>query len=255
MACLFLFAEVASGQAYRFRNYGTENNLPSEVIYTINQDNNGYLWVGTTEGLSRFDGFGFYKVQFPDSTSGRYTTVSVKDKQGNLWFGCNDGNLFYTSGSVLKQVVLPNSSGTGISSILEGEDGNIYVFAQRKPFYKVDPAKPAEAKIIPFGPDPNIFSASFTGSGEMLLGTQENLLICRITRDSLVTTGSVEGFDYSAIMSIKRINESAGFIIGTDGNGLFHLKLEDGEKTLSRFYGFPGLENLSVKINYPRFEK
>ena len=251
MACLFLFAEVASGQAYRFRNYGTENNLPSEVIYTINQDNNGYLWVGTTEGLSRFDGFGFYKVQFPDSTSGRYTTVSVKDKQGNLWFGCNDGNLFYTSGSVLKQVVLPNSSGTGISSILEGEDGNIYVFAQRKPFYKVDPAKPAEAKIIPFGPDPNIFSASFTGSGEMLLGTQENILICRITRDSLVTTGSVEGFDYSAIMSIKRINESAGFIIGTDGNGLFHLKLEDGEKTLSRFYGFPGLENLSVKTITP----
>jgi len=251
IACLFLFAEVASGQAYRFRNYGTENNLPSEVIYTINQDNNGYLWVGTTEGLSRFDGFGFYKVQFPDSTSGRYSTVSVKDKQGNLWFGCNDGNLFYTSGSVLKQVVLPNSSGTGISSILEGADGNIYVFTQRKPFYKVDPAKPAEAKIIPFDPDPNIFSASFTGSGEMLLGTQENILICRITRDSLVTTGSVEGFDYSAIMSIKRIYESAGFIIGTDGNGLFHLKLEDGEKTLSRFYGFPGLENLSVKSITP----
>jgi len=251
IACLFLFAEVASGQAYRFRNYGTENNLPSEVIYTINQDNNGYLWVGTTEGLSRFDGFGFYKVQFPDSTSGRYSTVSVKDKQGNLWFGCNDGNLFYTSGSVLKQVVLPNSSGTGISSILEGADGNIYVFTQRKPFYKVDPAKPAEAKIIPFDPDPNIFSASFTGSGEMLLGTQENILICRITRDSLVTTGSVEGFDYSAIMSIKRIYESPGFIIGTDGNGLFHLKLEDGEKTLSRFYGFPGLENLSVKSITP----
>ena len=65
IACLFLFAEVASGQAYRFRNYGTENNLPSQVIYTLNQDNRGYLWVGTTEGLSSFDGFGFYKVQFP----------------------------------------------------------------------------------------------------------------------------------------------------------------------------------------------
>ncbi len=120
IVCLFLFAEVALCQAYRFRHYGRENNLPSEVIYTINQDNSGYLWVGTTEGLSRFDGFGFYTVQFPDSTSGRYTTVSMKDKKGNLWFGCNDGNLFYTSGSELKQIILPNSSGTGISSILEG---------------------------------------------------------------------------------------------------------------------------------------
>ena len=247
IACLFLFAEVASGQAYRFRHYGTENNLPSNVIYTINQDNNGYLWVGTTEGLSRFDGFGFYKVQFPDSASGRYATVSMKDKKGNLWFGCNDGNLFYTSGSELKQIILPDSSGTGISSILEGADGYVYVIAQRKPIYKIDPAKPAEAQTITFGPDPNIFAASFTDSGEMLLGTQENLLICRITGDSLVTTGAVEGFDYSSIMSIQRINEAGGFIIGTDGNGLFHLKLGNGNKTLSRFYGFPGLENLSVK--------
>src|SRR5512139_2144986 len=111
IVCLFLFAEVASGQAYRFRNYGRENNLPSEVIYTINQDNNGYLWVGTTEGLSRFDGFRFYKVQFPDSSGGRYPTVSVNDKQGNLWFGCNDGTLFYTSGRILEQIILPNSSG------------------------------------------------------------------------------------------------------------------------------------------------
>ena len=247
LACLFLFAEVSTGQAYRFRQYGKENNLPSEVIYTINQDNRGYLWVGTTEGLSRFDGFRFYKVQFPDSASGRYATVSIKDKQGNLWFGCNDGNLFYTSGSMLKQIVLPNSSGTGISSILEGADGYVYVIAQRKPVYKINPAKPAEAFIIPFGPDPNIFSASFTDSGEMLLGTQENLLICRITGDSLVTTGTIDEFDYSSIMSIQKINESEGFIIGTDGNGLFHLKLGNGNKTLSRFYGFPGLENLSVK--------
>jgi ligand-binding sensor domain-containing protein/serine phosphatase RsbU (regulator of sigma subunit) len=247
IACLFLFAEVSISQAYRFRHYGRENSLPSEVIYTINQDNSGYLWVGTTEGLSRFDGFGFYMVQFPDSTSGRYTTVSMKDKKGNLWFGCNDGNLFYTSGSELKQIILPNSSGTGISSILEGADGYVYVIAQRKPVYKIDPAKPEEAHSITLGLDPNIFSATFTDSGEMLLGTQENILICRITGDSLVTTDVVEGFDYSSIMSIQRINEAGGFIIGTDGNGLFHLKLGNGNRTLSRFNGFPGLENLSVK--------
>ena len=246
VACLFLFAEVASGQAYRFRNYGRENNLPSEVIYTINQDNNGYLWVGTTEGLSRFDGFGFYMVQFPDSAGGRYPTVSLKDKDGNLWFGCNDGTLFYTSGRILEQIILPNSSGTGVSSILEGPDGYVYVIAQRKPVYKIDPAR-HEAKIITLSPDPNIFSAAFTDSGELLLGTQENLLICKLSGDSLATTGTVEGFDYSSIMAVQRICNSSGFIIGTDGNGLFHLKLENGKKTLSRFHGFSGLENLSVK--------
>jgi len=247
IACFFLFAELTSGQAFRFRNYGTDNNLPSEVIYTLSQDNNGYLWVGTTEGLSRFDGFEFYKVQFPDSASGRYPTVSMKDKQGNLWFGCNDGTLFYASGRILSQIILPNSSGTGISSIIEGTDGLIYIIPQRKPIYRIDPAKPAQAYIITFSTDPNMFSASFTDSGEMLLGTQENLLVCKMAGDSLATIGTVEGFDYSSIMSIQKISNSTGFIIGTDGNGLFHLKLAGDNRTLSRFHGFPELETLSVK--------
>ncbi len=246
IVCLFLFSEVSSGQAYRFRNYRVENGLPSGVIYTLNQDNDGYLWVGTTEGLSRFDGFEFFKVMFPDSSSGRYPTVSMKDKNGILWFGCNDGSLFYTAGRILKQVTLSNSSGTGISSILEGTDGDIYVIPQRKPVYKIDPKKPAEADIITFRPDPGMFSATFTDTGEILIGTQENLMICKVAGDSLTAVGTVEGFDYSSITAINRMNNNT-FIIGTDGNGLFHLKLAGESKVLSRFKGRPGLETLQVK--------
>jgi ligand-binding sensor domain-containing protein/serine phosphatase RsbU (regulator of sigma subunit) len=247
IVCLFLFSEISSGQTYRFRNYGIENNLPSDVIYLINQDNDGYLWVGTTEGLSRFDGFEFFKVNFPDSSSGRYPTVSLKDKRGILWFGCNDGTLFYSAGRTLKQVGMSNTSGTGISSILEGPDGFIYVLAQRKPLFKIDPARPGEAGIIPFEPDPNIFSAAFTDTAEILIGTQENLMICKIEGDSLNLLSTIEGFDYSRIMAIYRMNNNAGFIIGTDGNGLFRLQLADGSRILSRFNGYPDLETLSVK--------
>ncbi len=247
LVCLFLFSEVSLGQTYRFKNYRAESGLPSEVIYLLSQDNDGYLWVGTTEGLSRFDGFEFFKVQFPDSSSGRYPTVSLKDKRGILWFGCNDGTLFYTAGRTLKQVALSNSSGTGISSILEGPDGFIYVIGQRKPVFRIDPAKPEEAGIISFGPDPNIFSAAFTGAGEILIGTQENLMVCKIEGDSLTALSTIEGFDYSRIMAIHRMDNSAGFIIGTDGNGLFHLQLAGDSKILSRFGGHPDLETVPVK--------
>lgn len=247
LVCFLILTQVSFGQSYRFRNYGTGNNLPSEVIYTLIQDNRGYLWVGTTEGLSRFDGFGFYNVQFPDSSVGRYPTVSIKDKKGNLWFGCNDGTLFHTSGRILEKTSLPDASGTGISSILEGSDGKIYVIAQRKPVFRIDPAKPAEAEMISFSPDPTIFSAAFTDTGEMLFGTQENMMICKIVGDSLVTKGIVEGFDYSRIMSIHRLKSGSGFIIGTDGNGLFCFKSTGNNGILSRFKGFQGLETITVK--------
>jgi ligand-binding sensor domain-containing protein/serine phosphatase RsbU (regulator of sigma subunit) len=239
--------EALTGQALRFRNYRPENNLPSKVIYTLIQDNSGYLWVGTTEGLSRFDGFNFYKVQFPDSVTGRYPTVSFKDKNENLWFGCNDGTLFHTSGRILVQTVLSNGSGAGISSILEGPDGKIYVIAQRKPVFRIDPEKPSEAEIISIGSDPVMFSASVTASGEILIGTQEGIMVCVANGDSLVSKSIVEGFDYSRITSIIKLKTGSVFIIGTDGNGLFRLNAESNNRTLSRFTGYPGLEHLAVK--------
>ncbi len=247
VACLFLFTAFAGGQSYRFKNYGAENKLPSEVIYTLNQDNSGYLWVGTTEGVSRFDGFEFYKVQYPDSAEGRYPTVSLKDKNGRLWFGCNDGTLFYSEGRDLKPVKLSGSSGTGISSILEGPDKFIYAIAQRKPIFRINPAKPSESRVISLSSDPGIFSAGFTATGSLLLGTQENLIICKVLPDSIQTISTVEGFDYSRIMSVSQIPGTNRVIIGTDGSGIYKLDLGPGNNVLSRFTGYPVLDDLTVK--------
>ncbi len=247
IVCLFLSSVVMHGQTYRFRNYGVENNLPSQVIYTLNQDDKGYLWVGTTEGLSRFDGFRFYKVEFPDSSSGRYPTFSLKDRKGTIWFGCNDGTLFYTAGRTLQKVDLPGSSGTEIVSILEGPGGFIYTFQQRKPVFRLDPAKPEAANTIGIDSDPNMFSAFYHNSGNLLIGTQENLLVCDIKTDSLVIRKVIEGFDYSRIISINQTPDSSAFLIGTDGNGLFRLSLTNDDYRLSRFPGFSNLETLKIE--------
>ena len=69
--CLFLFSVLLNGQTYSFKNYGAENNIPNGFVYTINQSDDGFLWVGTGNGLSRFDGFDFFPVQYPDSAVGQ----------------------------------------------------------------------------------------------------------------------------------------------------------------------------------------
>jgi ligand-binding sensor domain-containing protein/serine phosphatase RsbU (regulator of sigma subunit) len=245
IACLFLFSGILYSQAYRFKNYGIDNGLPSNVVYTLTQDNNGYLWVGTTEGLSRFDGFDFYKVTFPDSTNGRYPTASIKDNKGTLWFGCSDGTVFYSQGSTLKQVPLTNSS--TISCLLEGPDGLIYAIPQRKLVFSINPVKPDEVHPYSISSDPVMSSASFSHSGNLLIGTQENLLICEVKADSIKTLKVIEGFDYSRIISIHQMNDSTRFIIGTDGNGLFQLQLTPDNSILSRFTGYPELETLTVR--------
>ncbi|KAB2922990.1 MAG: hypothetical protein F9K22_10200, partial [Bacteroidetes bacterium] len=66
-----LSAAPAESPAYRFQTYSVEQGMSSAEIYTVLQDRTGFLWIGTTNGLHRFDGYSFTvfrNVPF-DSTS------------------------------------------------------------------------------------------------------------------------------------------------------------------------------------------
>lgn len=51
----------------RFTYYGVQNGLPQNHVTQINQDRLGYLWVGTSDGLARFNGYEFDKFYFEPS--------------------------------------------------------------------------------------------------------------------------------------------------------------------------------------------
>jgi ligand-binding sensor domain-containing protein/serine phosphatase RsbU (regulator of sigma subunit) len=243
--CLFLFSLVLHGQSYSFKNYGTENNIPDRFIYTIDQSDDGFLWVGTGKGVARFDGYTFLPVQYPDSSLHRITTSSLKDKKGTIWYGCNDGTVYYSKGNTLIQAGISNEK--GISDLVEGSDGLIYIIPQGKAIFSINPSRPEEIHKYSFSIDPVIMSAAFAGRQKILIGTQEHLLICSLRKDSVTVTGVVEGFDYSNITSILQLADSSDFIAGTDGNGLFKLHLSDKGNSLLRFKNHPELESLSVQ--------
>ncbi len=245
IGCLFLFSCLSYGQTYRFKNYGTDSNIPNGFIYTLNQDNNGYLWVGTGTGLAKFDGFDFYDIIFPDSALGRYPTASLRDAAGTLWFGCNDGSVYYTVENNLKSLDITNTR--EISTLLEGPGGFIYIVPKGVSIFRVDPEQPDKVKTYEIPRDLVLFSASFTQSGDLLLGTQENIQKCRIDDESLTVLGSVEGFDYAGVVAIHELETRGSYIIGTNGNGLFHLVLSEDGDMLTRFSDHPDLDNLTIQ--------
>ncbi len=138
----FAFSPLSNAQTFSFVNYGTDKNNINGFVYTIVQANDGFLWVGTANGLSRFDGYNFFPVQYPDSASGRYPTKSLKDKNGVLWFGFSDGSVWYEKENKLVAVALANTK--SISELLEGPDGLIYVIPQAKAIYSINPNEPAD---------------------------------------------------------------------------------------------------------------
>ncbi len=73
----------------------TEHGLSSNIVYTIFQDTKGYVWVGTNDGLNRYDGYAFRKFRHSSSDSNALCNNTVydvcEDAEGNIWIATAGG--------------------------------------------------------------------------------------------------------------------------------------------------------------------
>jgi len=84
-------------QSILFNHLTTNNGLSNNYVSDIIQDNTGFLWFATDDGLNRFDGYEFkvYRnIQDNKNSISDNTVLSfAKDKKGNLWIGTKNGNI------------------------------------------------------------------------------------------------------------------------------------------------------------------
>ena len=82
---------IATGSIIQFEHLNIEDGLSQNAGLAIFQDSRGYLWIGTQDGLNRYDGYGFkiYKHDPDDPNSISYNSfLSMgEDKNGSLWIG------------------------------------------------------------------------------------------------------------------------------------------------------------------------
>lgn len=83
------------GQIALMPHYTTKDGLPSSTIYDITQDNDGYIWIATEAGVSRFDGKTFRNFTLEDGLSDIETLSIQSDSKGRLWFLGFNGTVSY----------------------------------------------------------------------------------------------------------------------------------------------------------------
>lgn len=98
LSILFLFCSLclfAEESNYLFRHYQVENGLSDNMVTCCVQDKSGYIWIGTRDGLNRFDGYTFKVFRNdPDdaeSLGNNWITHLGCDHDGNLWVGTLSG--------------------------------------------------------------------------------------------------------------------------------------------------------------------
>lgn len=87
----------ASGASLRFEHLSLEQGLPQISATSVIQDQQGFLWIGTRDGLARYDGYRFkvfkHNADDPYSLSSNEIWAIFEDNQGMLWVGTWGGGL------------------------------------------------------------------------------------------------------------------------------------------------------------------
>lgn len=236
---LIVFLLHAGGQAYcqnfRFKTFNAEKGLSNKYINNINQGSEGYIWLGSGEGVFRFDGFTFVN-QFPGDTLPRKIVVtSFRDRKNRMWFGYRDGSVAVLGGINFKLITPDDDHKSSISSFFETKDGIIIAATQDKGLAVFN--EDFSISYITEGLEGQLIStACLTAGGDILLGTFDGLLLfnLNVNEKKCSLIGRIDAVPYTRIISISPSTVPEKFWVGTETDGLYLLHGGNGNsKTLT----------------------
>ncbi|WP_276372059.1 two-component regulator propeller domain-containing protein [Chryseolinea sp. H1M3-3] len=129
------YAAHAQANNLKFDHIGTDEGLSQSNITRIFQDSRGFMWLGTRDGLNKYDGYNFtvYK-NIPDdknSLSHNYITDIIEDFDGNIWVTTFGGglNMFdWQKEKFVHHPLSPDIYATNyLHSILQDHKGNLWI--------------------------------------------------------------------------------------------------------------------------------
>jgi signal transduction histidine kinase/ligand-binding sensor domain-containing protein/DNA-binding response OmpR family regulator len=129
---------AADIQKLQFDRIGIEEGLSQGSVITLMFDDQGWLWVGTEDGVNRYDGYNFRIFRHdpvdPDSLGSAYVLAIFKDSQGAVWVGTEGGGLNrlnQTNGKFDHFLHNPDDQdsliGDYVSAIFEDRQGRLWV--------------------------------------------------------------------------------------------------------------------------------
>jgi ligand-binding sensor domain-containing protein/GGDEF domain-containing protein len=139
---LFLFSLIIHSSSHAqevklFKNFGVDNPMSYQFVRTIAQDDNGFMWFGSHEGLHRFDGYQFLSFHHNSDEVNSLSSDAISrifiDSKQQLWIGTTGGGLnlyrekskdFFHIATETKDIALSNDV---INTLFEDSEGKLWI--------------------------------------------------------------------------------------------------------------------------------
>jgi ligand-binding sensor domain-containing protein/uncharacterized membrane-anchored protein YhcB (DUF1043 family) len=124
---IFIFSAVHSFSQSFYKNFTLPSDGTTPQINCLYQLKNGYMLVGATTGLFRFDGAGFQKINSPKAAPGNVTAI-CEAGDGRIWVGFADGKLGWLhNNAIILQAPEEGFPARTIKKIVEADGGIIWI--------------------------------------------------------------------------------------------------------------------------------
>lgn len=226
LACLVPAQAAALDPRKALTQYGhdkwlSSQGLPQNSVLTMAQDRDGYLWLGTYEGLARFDGIRFtiFDKQNTNELTANWITALHYGAEGELWIGTVDGLLKRSAEHFERIAGLPNES---ISAIAGDASGVLWIGTNGGGLHKLEKGgKITSFTASQYSIGDAIISLSFDRRGALYIGTSDRGLI-RYANQTFTPLDKADGFPDAPVLRIRE--DTGGHLwIATRGDGLHRL--------------------------------
>ena len=131
VAAVFLLSPFLSGQGYRFQGYGQGQGLKNNSVLCLFQERAGFLWVGTENGLFRYDGDQFRQFGRADGLPSSYIQAISQAADGTVWAETFSGLAYMRNGRFEAFDAGELVRSTSSSSLSFDRDGRLYAATDR----------------------------------------------------------------------------------------------------------------------------
>ena len=138
---LVLWPKFCFAQSYFFNHYDQKNGLLDLEINCLTQDQFGYLWIGTSGGLFRFDGFDFEEIQYFNDPGSDPVYDLMIDDQGLIWVAGKNGVTSYDGSNFSYFGLNGEDEDFKCYRLLEDGNKNVVFFYGEKSMYRIEHEK------------------------------------------------------------------------------------------------------------------